>query len=1467
MAHRPQDSVTQEVARAIRRRFWSQIRWFHRLRRWQRWVVRVAIALPLIVIATVGIVARTPVTRIIIIPALESALSMQIDADSVFIRTDGKVQMNRVVFHAPGIAGPAGEVLRVGVLVADVDWGKALRGSPRVREIDLDDAVIRVSQSTDDGELNISAFGKALAKNGPPSSTSGPGNGGSGGGPSTLRLPTVRATHAAIEIGENSGPMYTSLKRLPVDGVLQPAPGGRAEGYIVSLKEAATGPGVRHEPVVLTGSLRGDEFNITLDRISLDMWPAEAVPSPSRQLYSDLALQGAVDKLVVSYSPAEGAAAKLVLDNVAMSLPFVPREDGEDKPPRLESVSGTITFKRDSLVAELRGLLEDLPYEVSLTYDGMSDDAAFSVELVSRGFKVEKYPKLLPYASPTVRKMLAIFGGPTAVIDTRVKLTRARPTAPNHPAEVQYQAWMDVREASAAFEKFPYPFEHLSGHVYVDNTKIEFSDIAGVSPSGATLTAHGLVQPPTDDQQVDIYVQVRDAPADRYLEHAFGPKRQEVLDAILFRPKYQELLDLGLVTTPQEHDRVAAALADAREAHAEPAVIADLERKARVPVFEFGGLIDMDLHVHRPPGSGVEWSTNVDVRIAKGGILPEKFPVPLVARDVVIRITEESAEVVSGTFRGLRGGVGTMTAKFMLPQSKAPNTPNRPEISIAARDVPLDDLLIHAIPQEEPKPGEKDLRGILTDLGLSGRGEARVRVAPRDLLNRPGVIPSLHDDTGFDANIRIQTGSASPFGQGEVLTGITGDLKVTEDDLRLKASGTAPGGGRVDIAVTSRFKAEGGAAVDTTVVAEELDTKLPVERVVRVFSEPAAADLAALRDLYKPQGRAASETRVAVRAGQTRGVTVTLTALRDVAFDMFGGRVALGSATGLIRVKALQGPLVEYEGLHAPMTFDGQESGTVTINGARRYRLPAGEVGPAMAIDVEGARFESPLVPAVLGPGIGAERMAMFGAMKPEGLFDATISIAGIEPLTVAAFKGEVRPRSFAINLAGQRVKLPAFTGRATFDGAAGRLEHLEGNNGLWQIAADGPWRGQDGGLFMDLALTASGAALTPDAAAILPETLRLALAGIMFKLEGPFDLREGRLKWLVGAGPDKDNSEFHGLADFHDASLVAGVDATGIDGRLEADFKQPPLPAAPTFRVAVVADQLYIMRAPATNARAVIQNGHTPGETLVPLITGESLGGRFSGSLRISPIPGVLTREYTAQFQVAGVRFGPLVRAFVPSPPSPEPEPVSPPSRGVLDANFSVGGIVDQPGTRRGRGSARVAGDHVSVLDMPLMLRLIEVSNLQLPSGSGLDYAQAIFYVDGPRVLFEDLSMYSSAIVVRGFGSLTWPDMELNLRFDSSSARPLPVISWLVKGIRDQLVTTRVTGTPGSPKIHVEAMPGTRSAFARALGVRGAAARELEEMERRAAASRRTIRPTGGTIAANPAEDGQDEAGGRTPP
>ena len=141
----------------------------------------------------------------------------------------------------------------------------------------------------------------------------------------------------------------------------------------------------------------------------------------------------------------------------------------------------------------------------------------------------------------------------------------------------------------------------------------------------------------------------------------------------------------------------------------------------------------------------------------------------------------------------------------------------------------------------------------------------------------------------------------------------------------------------------------------------------------------------------------------------------------------------------------------------------------------------------------------------------------------------------------------------------------------------------------------------------------------------------------------------------------------------------------------------------------------------------------------LLPMLTGVCHSGRFSGKVRIAPAASG-EREYTAAFQLAGVDFG---RCSTSSRPSRTARP-PPRARGLLDAELTLGGLVDAPETRRGRGSFRVTGKDVRVLNLPGILPLIEVSNLQLPANDSLDYAEASFFVDAGLISFERLAVYS---------------------------------------------------------------------------------------------------------------------------
>ena len=117
--------------------------------------------------------------------------------------------------RAPGVPGEAGTVVSVKRLEADFDWVSLLSGVPTVHRVVLDEPKARISQSIDDGTVNVAAIK-------PPKTTSVP-----------KEVPKVIVRGGVIELGEHvtdparlagGVPEYTALKQIAVGGEVLESP-------------------------------------------------------------------------------------------------------------------------------------------------------------------------------------------------------------------------------------------------------------------------------------------------------------------------------------------------------------------------------------------------------------------------------------------------------------------------------------------------------------------------------------------------------------------------------------------------------------------------------------------------------------------------------------------------------------------------------------------------------------------------------------------------------------------------------------------------------------------------------------------------------------------------------------------------------------------------------------------------------------------------------------------------------------------------------------------------------------------------------------------------------------------------------------------------------------------------------------------------------------------------------------------
>src|SRR5690242_8760034 len=104
-------------------RHWS-IRplWLRSFSRRHRWLIRGVIGLLVVPAILVLVLARSPLTRVLVDARLARILNLDVDADSVYVRPSGVLIMDRARFRLPGVPGSAGQFLNVDRIEADINW-------------------------------------------------------------------------------------------------------------------------------------------------------------------------------------------------------------------------------------------------------------------------------------------------------------------------------------------------------------------------------------------------------------------------------------------------------------------------------------------------------------------------------------------------------------------------------------------------------------------------------------------------------------------------------------------------------------------------------------------------------------------------------------------------------------------------------------------------------------------------------------------------------------------------------------------------------------------------------------------------------------------------------------------------------------------------------------------------------------------------------------------------------------------------------------------------------------------------------------------------------------------------------------------------------------------------------------------------------------------------------------------------
>jgi hypothetical protein len=1397
---------------------------------------------------------RSPATGWLVAQGVSKQLGCEASVGGATVQFDGRLVIRDLVLRVPGLDGPAGEFLRARRVEVDLDWGALGRlASPGVTGVRMYEPLARVSVLRDGSGMSLAGI-KA----------------GAGGG----RPPRIDAFGATVEFGEHDATgHYEVLRSIPVTGSLSPL---SATGPVFGVKlQESQHPGqdrglLLEGQLDLAGGASGPLLELRLHNLDLAKWTTDEVPTVLREAWSTLNMRGSVrlatlrfDGGALASTPGGDFRISMDLEDVAMNA-LVPsdrpdRPGAAEKPLALTDVNGSITFANSGITARLRGEVEDMPAQVVLTTEGVTRDAAVRCEIIIERFEVSKDPDLMPFAPPIVRENFARFSGPTAVVNARVVVTRG-PGQNGQPGRVTSEGSISFENGAAAFDRFAYPIEQMRGLVRFDETQVELVNIRGRGKSGAIVSADGRIYPPRKGAEMLINVLVLDAPIDEYLLGAMNNDKREVVEKLFNRQAADELARLGLTATPKEHDDAVDGLrgieieraavervADGDEARAMLEALAqraaELKAVEARPVFEFGGKVGMDLRVFSPLDRN-EWEWSVDVRFPRAGVLASVFPLPMVLTDGLLRVSNDEAKLLSGTFTGLSGGRATVEAMVQFEGEDAD-----PRVRVEAWDVPVDPLLLHAVAYDDDlgrapdTPKENSAAGLLSRLALEGAVGCVAVIQPSDVPGR---------EIDYDVTVQVDGLKARPANaaaDGVALRDVRGRLEIKPGEFEvpgLSATMVRGGGdggdgspiGRLSIVLDQTSGAHG--VVDAEVTVQDLDVEAPFESLVGVASPGAAGRIAGLRSQYHPAGVLDARVEYTEHTGGQRQASIVVEHPRGLGVDALGGRVNLSGVEGTIAATIDQASddaepalSASFDAVRADIAFDGEAGGAIAASGEVRVGAEGGPGTRELSVDLAGARVESGLTRALVQTLGGPSTLATLDEFGLRGGYRAHADVNSTS--AGRSVRARIEPSDMALTLPGGAVEVAGMTGGITVERDAampagsvrGEIDGVRGQVGLAAMGVNGQWaREPDGSAEVRLAIDAAAPTLDDGSLRLLPTRLRDAMRERRLTIDGPVSTRGARLTWQR-PGPDAQaRVAFAGEVAFENASIDAGVDVSRASGLVRIDFGDTA--EGERWTLGVTAPTLVADGITLTSADAALEGGAGRGVRLTSLAA-DCHGGRLLAQAMTRPGPDAnAPPSYDATVTLSGARFAGVIADLRRSGRTVE-GPVAAgeadahaqdESRGWIDATLSLSGVAGSAGSRLGSGAVRVSGG--DVIRLPLVLPLLEVSNMALPAQASLDYADAAFRISGERVELTHAAILSDAIGLVGYGTVMLPDRGLDLKFNTLAATRIPLWSDVWEMVRNEIVGTAVRGTIDDPTFQPESLGGTLRLLGDVFGSRG---------------------------------------------
>ena len=467
-------------------------------------------------------------------------------------------------------------------------------------------------------------------------------------------------------------------------------------------------------------------------------------------------------------------------------------------------------------------------------------------------------------------------------------------------------------------------------------------------------------------------------------------------------------------------------------------------------------------------------------------------------------------------------------------------------------------------------------------------------------------------------------------------------------------------------------------------------------------------------------------------------------------------------------------------------------TGTVTGHITVDWKAP-GQPDAASApprIHLSAVAKNVPLDPSLYAA-LPDQAKAAWDQINPQGTIDATVEFAAAA--TDSADPGEkldlqIRPVNLAIKPAVFPYRMEGVHGLLAVTPDKVILKDMTAHHGQTNVAFSGEGDLGDHPQWI-LKVSADPLPLDADASAAVPDAIRQIIKTLKLTGTVGIDLSKLAYRPMPGAPADID---FAAKITLEGAALDIGLPVGNAFGTMDVAGL---VRDGDLHRLAIqlAADKLTLAGRPAENFTATLTK-----PTDDPIIQMSHFGGEFAGG-DLDGRGQFAYSDSSSESPTGRYDFGLVLRdADVQQMASPANSGVD----GRLTASLDLDGMLGDPTSRRGHGDVRVTGDNM--YNLPILLGLLQITNLALPLSSPFEEATTRYAIDGQQVVFDQIVLKSKSMTMTGDGQLDFAAKRVSLWFvtDNATLVNLPLVGALIRGAKQELLRIHVSGTIDQPVV-----------------------------------------------------------------